>query len=188
MWMMMVINVDDDDDVDDNGDIDDNDGYEEDGDDKNDDDVDDEDDGDDDDEDDGDGDGDGDDDDDDDIDDDGERKMMMLRRRMLRRKTDPKTGKRTLCEPEQSKCRRTLRKSHFVWKITVSKHRFARACAGEITRAILHRNLQEKRPGTPPGHRFVRACAVEMHKDMSQEAFCRKFTGKMLDASDYNLD
>ena len=73
---------------------------------------------------------------------------------MLRRKTDPKTGKRTLCEPEQSKCRRTLRKSHFVWKITVSKHRFARACAGEITRAILHGNLQEKWPRTPPGTLF----------------------------------
>ena len=27
--------------------------------------------------------------------------MMMLRRMMLRRKTDPKTGKHTLCEPAQ---------------------------------------------------------------------------------------
>ena len=80
--------------------------------------------------------------------------MMMLRRRMLRRKTDPKTRKHTLCEPEQSKCRQTLCKSHFVWKITVSKHRFARACAGEITRAILHGNLQEKWPRTPPGTSF----------------------------------
>ena len=44
--------------------------------------------------------------------------MMMLRRMMLRRKTDPKTGKHTLCEPAQSKCRRTFHKSHFVRKFT----------------------------------------------------------------------
>ena len=45
------------------------------------------------------------------------RKMMMLRRMMLRRKTDPKTGKHTLCEPAQSKCTWTFHKSHFVWKL-----------------------------------------------------------------------
>ena len=43
---------------------------------------------------------------------------MMLRRMMLRRKTDPKTGKHTLCEPAQSKCTWTFHKSHFVWKFT----------------------------------------------------------------------
>ena len=64
--------------------------------------------------------------DDDDEEEDGERKMMMwmLRRKrkmmmmMLRRKTDPKTGKHTLCEPPQSKCTRTFHMSHFVWKFT----------------------------------------------------------------------
>jgi len=49
-----------------------------------------------------------------DVDDDGEgkmmmwmlrrRKMMKLRRMMLRRKTNPKTVRHTLCEPAQSKC------------------------------------------------------------------------------------
>ena len=70
-----------------------------------------------------DGDGDGDDGDDGD-DDDDERKLMMwmLRRRrrrrnmMMLRKTDPKTGKQTLCEPAQSKCTWTCHKSHFVQK------------------------------------------------------------------------
>ena len=38
------------------------------------------------------------------------RKIMQLRRRMLRRKTGPKTGKHTLCEPAQSKCTRTFHK------------------------------------------------------------------------------
>ena len=45
------------------------------------------------------------------------RKMMMLRRTMLRRKTDSKSGKQTLCEPAQSKCTWTGL-SQFVWKST----------------------------------------------------------------------
>ena len=109
------------------------------------------------------------DDDDDDDDDDDERKMMMwmfrtrrrrkmmmLRRMMLRRKTDPKTGKHTLCEPKRT---RTFHKSHFV----------------EIYRKSAVRQARDTR--------FVRACAVEMHMDMSEEAFVRKLTRKMPDAS-----
>ena len=51
-------------------------------------------------------------------DDDDERKMMMLmwrRRKMmkLRRKTDPKTGKHSVCEPAQAICAWTFHKSHF---------------------------------------------------------------------------
>ena len=69
-----------------------------------------------------------DDDDDDDADDDERkmmkwmlrrrrRKMMMWRGRVLRRKTDPKTRRHTLCEePAQSKCTWTFDRSHFVWK------------------------------------------------------------------------
>ena len=70
---------------------------------------------------------------------------IKLRRMMLKRKTDPKTVKHTLCEPAQSKCTRTCQKRHFAQKF-----------AGPISR----------------GQRFVRACAVEMHMDMSEEAFC----------------
>ena len=44
----------------------------------------------------------------------GRRKMMRLRRMMLRRKTDPKTGTHTLREPAQSKCTGTFHQSHFV--------------------------------------------------------------------------
>ena len=167
--MMVVINVDDD--ADDDGDVDD------DGDDDDDngdgeadnggDEVDEDDDDDDDDDGDGDGDGDGDaaddDDGDDDDEEDDERKMMLLmlrrrkmmimrrrRRRMLRRKTGPKTEKHTSCEPAQSKCRRTLHKSHLVWKIT-----------GHLRR-----------------HRFVRACAVEMLMDKVQQPFCMEMYRK----------
>ena len=166
---MVVINVDDD--ADDDGDVDD------DGDDDDDngdgeadnggDEVDEDDDDDDDDDGDGDGDGDGDaaddddGDDDDDDEEDDERKMMLLmlrrrkmmimrRRRMLRRKTGPKTEKHTSCEPAQSKCRRTLHKSHLVWKIT-----------GHLRR-----------------HRFVRACAVEMLMDKVQQPFCMEMYRK----------
>ena len=97
-------------------------------------------------------------DDDDDVEDDGdvdgkERKigMGMLRRMkmaMLRRKTDPKAGKHTLCECAQSKCTWTCHKSHCVWKSTGKN-------AGLQSRA----------------RHFVRACAVEMHMDVSQEPF-----------------
>ena len=37
--------------------------------------------------------------------------------RMLRRETDPKTGKHTSCEPAQSKCTCSFDKGHFVWQI-----------------------------------------------------------------------
>ena len=39
------------------------------------------------------------------------KKMLRLRRLMLRRKTDPKTGMQTLCEPAQLKCTCTLHKA-----------------------------------------------------------------------------
>ena len=37
---------------------------------------------------------------------------------MLKRKTDPKTGKHTLCESGQATCTRTFHKSHFAWTCT----------------------------------------------------------------------
>ena len=40
--------------------------------------------------------------------------LRTRRKMMLRRKSDPKTGKHTLCEPAQSKCAWTGHKSHFV--------------------------------------------------------------------------
>ena len=39
-----------------------------------------------------------------DVEEEEEEDNMTLRRMRLRRKTDPKTGKHTLCEPAQSKC------------------------------------------------------------------------------------
>ena len=72
------------------------------------------------------------------------RKMMM----MLRRKTNPKTGKHTLCEPAKSKHTWTFHKSHFVWEIF-------RTNAGPHSRDT----------------RFVRACSNETHMDISQEPF-----------------
>jgi hypothetical protein len=43
-------------------------------------------------------------------------KMSRLRRMMLRRKTDPKTGKHTLCEPAQAKHLSSFHKSHLIRK------------------------------------------------------------------------
>jgi hypothetical protein len=81
--------------------------------------------------------------------------MIMLRRRMLRRKTDPKTGKHTLCEHALATRAWTFHKSHFVWKFT---GRMAgtppgtsfcgslrgRNAHGQSTRAILYGILQGK--------------------------------------------
>ena len=99
-----------------------------------------------------------DDEDDDEDDDDDERKMMMW---MLRKKTDPKTRKHTLCEPAQSKC---------TWS------------HGHFRRAISCGNLQEKCRPQSRGHCFVRACAIETHMDISEELIVWKFRGKMPDA------
>ena len=70
------------------------------------------------------------------------RKMMRWRERMLRRKTDPKTGKHTLWEPAQSKCTWTFDKSHCV-------------CV-----KIYRKN------GTPIPDTAFCACAVETHMDI----------------------
>ena len=67
--------------------------------------------------------------------------MLRTRRKMMmfRRKTDPKTGKHTLCEPAQSKCTWKCHKSGFV-------------------------EIYMKNAGPQSRHtRFVRACAVETH-------------------------
>ena len=108
--------------------------------------------------------------------------MMLLRRMMLRRKTDPKTGKHTLCEPVQSKCTRTLHKScvEIYRKSAVRQApdtRFVRACTVEMhmdmsEEAFCAEIYRENTGRFSRGQRFVRACAVEMHMDMSQEVFC----------------
>ena len=56
---------------------------------------------------------------------------MMMLSMTLRRKTDPKTGKHTLCEPAHATCAWTFHKSHYVGKFTRG-HRFVRACAVEM--------------------------------------------------------
>ena len=110
--------------------------------------------------------------------------MMKWRRRMLRRKTDPKTGKRTVCEPLQSKCTRTFHKSHCVrgnlqgkWPRTPPQPAFcaslrSRNSHGHITRSILCGLDRENAGCASRGKHFGRACAVDMHMGMSQEAFC----------------
>ena len=124
------------------------------------------------------------------------RKMIMLRMMRLRRKTGPKTGKHTLCEPEWSKsmstCHKRHQKSHFRRKFTgkMRRPRFGperrrRLCASlrsrnacphvtrDIRRPTAYGNLQEKCRGPDWAQNadthFVRACAVETHVNTSQE-------------------
>ena len=87
------------------------------------------------------------------------RKMMMLSM-TLRRKTDPKTGKHTLCEPARSKCTRTFHRSHFAWILTGQT---TGDTSGDI---VLCEPAQSK-------------CTWTRHKSH----FVWKFTGKMPDAN-----
>ena len=61
--------------------------------------------------------------------------------------------------------RKTDPKSHFVQKFTGEN-------AGRFSR----------------GQRFLRACAVEMHMDMSQEAFCAEIYRENAKRFQYHLD
>ena len=83
------------------------------------------------------------------------RKVMRLRRRMLRRKTDPKTGKHTLCGPARATCACTFHNSHVVWKFT-----------GIMAAEHLRR------------HCFVRACAIKMPTTGDKSHFVWKLTGQ----------
>ena len=84
---------------------------------------------------------------------------MTLRRMRLRRKADPKTGKRTLCEPAQAKRTWTFQKSQGKCRARIPGTAFCaslrrRNARGHFTRAILCGNLQEE-CGTPiPRHTF----------------------------------
>ena len=78
------------------------------------------------------------------------RRQMMI----LRRKTDPKTRRHTLCEPAQSKRTWTCHKSCFVWNL-------AGICCTSFPRHPFCANLRNRN-----GHFVI---------------FCRQFTGKMPD-------
>jgi hypothetical protein len=105
-----------------------------------------------------------------------------------------------LCEPAQSKCTWTFHTSHFVWKFT-----------GEMPDAspatsVLREPAQSKWTWTVhKSHfvwkftgesavcqardtRFARACEVEMHMDMSEEAFCAEIYREHAKCPGYHLD
>ena len=69
-------------------------------------------------------------------------------RKITRKTPDAHPAASMWCEPAQSKCIRTCHKRHFVRKFT-----------GKCRKLI-------------PQQAFCATCAVEMHMDMSQEAFC----------------
>ena len=89
--------------------------------------------------------------------------MWMLRRRkrkkmkMLRRKTDPKTGKHTSREPAQSKCTRTKHKSYYVWKFKFTgKVPYAKPAT------VLCKPAQSKYTWTCQKRHFVRTFTEKM--------------------------
>ena len=122
--------------------------------------------------------------------------MSRLRRMLLRRKTDPKTGKHKLCEPAQAKCTWTEYNNHFVRKFTgkttgdtsgdiVLCELRSRNAHGHVTKTILYVNLQGKCRTRIPRHPFL--CELAQSKrtwTCHNRHFVRKFTGKKPDASD----
>ena len=87
-------------------------------------------------------------------------KMMKLRRMMLRRKTDPKTAKHTLCEPAQSQC---------TWDISQE--------------AFCAENLQGKCQTLIPAPAFCASLRSRNAHGLSQEEFCGDIYRKMPHAS-----
>ena len=122
----------------------------------------------------------------------------MLRRKMmkLRRKTDPKTVKHTLCEPAQSKCTRTCQKSGNLQekcRALLPRPAFcaslrSRNAHGLSQEAFCAEIYKENAVPVSRGQRFVRAGAVEMHMDMSQEAFCAEIYRENAKRIRYHLD
>ena len=103
------------------------------------------------------------------------RKIPMLRRRMLRRKTDPKTGKHTLCEPAQSKCTWTLSQEAFFYgKSAVRQGTSAEPAQSKRpfqTRAFC---FTGKMPTPAQCEPAQSKCTWTFHK----RHFVQKFTGK----------
>ena len=91
-------------------------------------------------------------------------------------------GSSILCEPAQSTCTWTCHKRHCVQKFKGKCRTYIPGppfCASlrnrnahrHVTRGIPCEIYRENAKHVSRGHHFVPACAVDMHMDMSQEAF-----------------
>jgi hypothetical protein len=119
-------------------------------------------------------------------------KMMRLRRMIFRRKTDPKTGKHTLCEPARAICTWTFHKSHFVSTCT---GKMTGDTSGDIvlceparskctwtfhkSHFVWSMEMYGKNGwGHLRGHRFAGACGVETHGHFTRAILCGNLRGK----------
>ena len=102
---------------------------------------------------------------------------------MILRKTNPKTGKHTRCEPAQSQRAWTFHKSQFVSGLTrkmsdpkPATHVWCESAQSKCTWTFGKSHFVWKVTGKMQdavrGQHFVRACAVETHMGISQEPFC----------------
>ena len=122
--------------------------------------------------------------------------------KLTRKMPDANRGASTSCEPAQSKCTWTCHNRHFEQKLTRKMPDANRGASTSCEPAkskctwTFHKRIQEAfvrkfsmkmHENAEPqsrGQHFAPACTVEKHMDMSQEAFCGKFTGKMSDTPD----
>jgi hypothetical protein len=117
--------------------------------------------------------------------------MMMLRRMTLWRKTDPKTGTPTLCEPAESKRMSRFHKRNFYTEIhsqnAAPQNRGAdllrrlgsRNACQDFTRATLYINLQEKCRAPKPRRTLCASLRGRNALQHVKNHFLLKFTGKM---------
>ena len=115
--------------------------------------------------------------------------------RMLKRNTDPKTGKHTLCKPAQAKGTRTFHKSYFVWEFTGKMPNANPAasilcepahskCTWAFDKRHFVQQFTGKMPNANPRASILceparSQCTWTFHK----KHFVRKFTRKMPDAN-----
>ena len=116
---------------------------------------------------------------------------MMLRRMTLWRKTDPKTGTPTLCEPAESKRMSRFHKRNFYTEIhsqnAAPQNRGAdllrrlgsRNACQDFTRATLYINLQEKCRAPKPRRTLCASLRGRNALQHVKNHFLLKFTGKM---------
>ena len=99
-------------------------------------------------------------------------KMMRLRRMIFRRKTDPKTGKHTLCEPARATCTWTFHKSHFVSTCT---GKMSGDTSGDI---VLCESTQSKCTWTFHKSHFVWKCTGKWLGTPLGTSFCASLRGR----------
>ena len=108
----------------------------------------------------------------------GKRKIMMLRTMMLRR-TDPKTGTHTLCEPAQSKYTWTCHKSQKQFYAELYRHKAWDQEETKLARQTLCEPPRSKCTWTCDKNRFIRKFTSQKPQTKSKPNSDRTFSASL---------